>query len=784
MADSDSSDVEFLEVRKAAASASSASAEPNAERSSSAGGGAKPSKKRRKAPGPPPRLAWGAGSAIGGGGVGAGGTFSRRSSGDSYGSREDVPRKKKAAPPLDDDDDGLWDDDDDDLVIPTRDATMTSAVASKSSGSGRAKSSKGGGTTKRKTKKSSNSSRSGGGISDLMGAPAASAASSSSTTAEAAMMWVDKYAPQTSADLCVAPKKVKEIREWMIQASNKTTSSSSGGSDPFVAGSAGGGMGSFGMQYQQPHAAMAAMPPTSGGEPVPQILILVGSPGVGKSTTIRVLASEMGWAVHQWNDAQQDTPSGGARYGSGSFDSAMSVRYQSQMSSFEEFLAAAGTGYTALDFGGDGGSSSGIGKSEPLPLKAGKKRKTSSKAKVKAAASDDDRIASSKRDGSIILIEDVPNLYNPDAEATFRSIMAQHIHKSQTPTVLIFSDVSEGKHRPADLERLIEPSILYSPLARICQIHGVAKPKMKKCVQVIVKKEQLRGTSDLLFEELHATSKGDMRHAIMALQFQYASAGGSRGVGGRAKIGKTEYNERERDTKLSMFRALGKLLYAKRKKLGANDEEYIRKISSWNSFLPGHLYDSRPPLEFVPEDVMSTGDIDHKNAVSFLQYHCPEFFTDEMELSTAFDHFSDAALFLDREYSVSRDRSDSIFPLEYVASIAGRAVANANKNPAPNRFRQLSTPKVNDVMRKKRGNDISMLQLCQRLSCGGGDVLSLGANIGSTNHFVVDTLPCMRNIVPGGEFSLAIELHLALVDGLTFFPVKLTPILFTCAFTS
>lgn len=774
MADSDSSDVEFLEVRKAAASASSATAERS---SSGGGGGPKPSKKRRKAPGPPPRLAWGAGSAIGGGGVGggAGGTFtcSRRSSADSCGSREGVPRKKKAAPPLDDDDDGLWDDDDDDdLAIPTRDATMTRAVASKSSASGKAKSSKGGGmnANKKNAKKSSNgSSGGGGGISGLMGAPASSAASSSSPTdtAEAAMMWVDKYAPQRSADLCVAPKKVKEIREWMVQASDKTsTSSNSGGgsSDPFAAGtsSVGGGMGGFGMQYQQPHAAML---PTPGGEPVPQILILVGSPGVGKSATIRVLASEMGWTVHQWNDAQQDTPSGGAGYGRGSVDSAMSVRYQSQMSSFEEFLAAAGTGYTALDFGGDDGSSSN-GKSEPLPFRAGKKRKaTLSKAKLKAAAIDDDRAASSNSIGSIILIEDIPNLYNPEAEATFRTIMAQHIHKSQTPTVLIFSDVSEGKHRPADLERLIESSILYSPLARICQIHGVAKPKMKKCLQVIVKKEQLRGTSDLLFEELHATSKGDMRHAIMALQFQYASArGGSRGVGGRVKSGKTEYNERERDTKLSMFRALGKLLYAKRQKLGASDEEYIRKISSWNSILPGHLYDSRPPLEFVPEDVMNTGDIDHKNAVSFLQYHCPEFFTDEMELSTAFDHFSDAALFLDREYSVSRDKSDSIFPLEYVSSIAGRAVANANKNPAPNRFRQLSTPKVNDVMRKKRGNDISMLQLCQRLSCGGGDVLSLGANIGSTTHFVVDTLPYMRNIVPGGEFFPAIELLFAFAD--------------------
>jgi len=716
--DSSSDEVEVLEA-----------AAP--ERKSGGGGGPQASKRRRKPAGPPPRLAWGAGSAIGGVGGSSGGTFSRRSSADSHGSAGDVvttTKKKKAAPPLDDDDDGLWDDDDDDLAIPTRDAFMTSTSASSSSTSksrAKAKSSKGGGTTKKKAKKGSDTS-------------ASASASALSPTDAASMMWVDKYAPQTSADLCVAPKKVKEIREWMVQAST------SGGvnSDPFSIGGGGDGMSGLGMQLP--------------GEPVPQIFILVGSPGVGKSTTVRVLASELGWAVHQWNDAQQDTPSGarsgGNGYGRSSFDSAMSVRYQSQMKSFEEFLAAAGTGYTALDFGCGASGSSGGGMSKPLPVsKAGKKRKASSKATI-----DNDRAAPSNGGGAIILIEDIPNLYSPEAEATFRTIMAHHIHKSQTPTVLIFSDVSEGKHRPSDLERLIDPSILYSPLARIFQIHGVAKPKMKKCLQAIVKQERLRGTSDLLYEELHATSKGDMRHAIMALQFQYASAGGGSGSE-RAKSGNSEYSDRERDTKLSMFRALGKLLYAKRQKLGTNDEEYIRKISSWNSILPGHLYDSRPPLEFVPEKVMNTGDIDHKNAVSFLQYHCPEFFTDEMELSTAFNHFSDAALFLDREYSVSRDRSDSVFPLEYVSSIAGRAVANANKNPAPNRFRQLSTPKVNDVLRKKRGNDISMLQLCQRLSCGS-DCLSLGANIGSTNHFVVDTLPYIRTIVPGGKFGLLTHL--------------------------
>ena len=335
---------------------------------------------------------------------------------------------------------------------------------------------------------------------------------------------------------------------------------------------------------------------------------------------------------------------------------------------------------------------------------------------------------------------------------TFRSIMSQHVYRSKTPTVVIFSDVCEGKHRPSDLERLIDPSVLYSPSARICQIHGVAKPKMKKCLQTIVKAERLK-VSDTLFEELHSSSKGDMRHAIMALQFQFASAGGiGKAIGGA----RGQSSDRDRDTKLSTFHALGKLLYAKRKKLGSEGDSTVTARATWNSILPSHLYDSRPSLEFVPEDVMNKSDIERSGAVSFLSYHSPEFFTDEMELSTAFDHFSDAALFLDRTYSANRDRSDSIFPLEYVSSIAGRAVANANKNPAPNRFRQLSAPKIFEVTKKKKGNEVSMLQLCKRLSCGS-DVLSLGTVIGSTNHFVVDTLPYLRNIVPCGKSALCVD---------------------------
>ena len=68
--------------------------------------------------------------------------------------------------------------------------------------------------------------------------------------------------------------------------------------------------------------------------------------------------------------------------------------------------------------------------------------------------------------------------------------MERHIHRTQTPTFFIFSDVQEGKHRPDDLERLIPPHILYSPLVQILPIQPVTKAKMKKALQSIAKVEK------------------------------------------------------------------------------------------------------------------------------------------------------------------------------------------------------------------------------------------------------------------------------------------------------
>ena len=399
-------------------------------------------------------------------------------------------------------------------------------------------------------------------------------------------LWVEKYAPTDTTALCVLPKKVKEVREWLEQSRDELINA-------------------------RIQSKYVVADDTAG-----KMLILVGSPGIGKSTLVRVLAAEMGWAIHEWNDTHT------GQYSIGN-DSLLSLPYQSQLASFDEFLQAAGNGVRALtvtESVGEAQQSIAVTKSQKQKFRS-----------------------MSGKPFTIVLIEETPNLHSAEAAKKMREITRRHIQQSKVPTVMIFSDVCEGKHRPDHLERLIDPSLLYSPLVKIKQVNPVTKTRMKKCLEGALKAEGLTLLPDHLWEELHSSSGGDLRHSMMALQFQHGSD---------RKVKRSPRLEGggERDKKLSTFHALGKLLYAKRRNMeNANMKPHANTLPA--------SAEERPPLEFIPEDVMNGSDIDRGGAISFLHSHSPDFFTDESELSRAFGHFSDAALFLDRCVHVSAEVS-------------------------------------------------------------------------------------------------------------------------------
>lgn len=355
-------------------------------------------------------------------------------------------------------------------------------------------------------------------------------------------LWVEKFSPTSSVDLCVAPKKVKECSAWMQEATHR-------------------------------ERVPAVVPK--------KLLVLVGGCGVGKSTMVRVLAKELGLELHSWNDSFVSRERGRA-----DFESVMEVERTSALDSFEGFLRQCGAGFSSLQLTSANGDK-----------------------------------GSDKR--SIILLEDLPNLHGHEAILRFRQIMSDHLNGTTVPTILVFSDAAEGRHNPADLERLIEPNDLYSQSSLVCQIHQVTKPKMKKILDKIAKHQHLQISSDFV-EELHLQSGGDVRHAIMTLQFQSAGL-----ISSALSVSSTRHNDR--DKKLSTFHALGKLLYAKRK-IDENGKER---------------------LAFDPEEILARSDLGVGGSLRFLEYHSPDFFTSIEDLSNAYSLFSDATTLLDSPDYVS-----------------------------------------------------------------------------------------------------------------------------------
>jgi len=513
------------------------------------------------------------------------------------------------------------------------------------------------------------------------------------------LLWTDQYAPTNRKELCVAPKKVQEVADWLVPP-----------------------------------------PPGGGGRSSESLLILVGKPGIGKSTMVRVLAKELQLELLEWDDSYS---SGGA-FGGGNMETL------SPMNSFAQFLQQGGVGYSSLVM--------------------------QSVSKTPTTSGNNNNNNTNSRSGNkqqVILWEELPNV-TMESRERLREIMTRHVQQSQVKTIWIYSDGSEGHHKPQDLERLIEPSVLYQH-SKIMQINPVTKAQLKKCLERIAKAEGRFSVHKDFCEQMYLQCGGDVRNAILSLQFDQAchtrndtpslESNNRRGIGSskNKRNSKTAVvpllastgSEHPRDTQWTAFHALGKLLYAKREPR----EETLASSTTNNSGVV-----ERPPLTFDPEGVLEHCDLDVGHAMTYLGYHCVDFFTDIEELSTAFDLFSDAAFLLEQTTNYSygnRYRQANttvtcpIFPEGYVMSLAGRAVAHANHHPAPSRFRQLQAPKILEIRRKRNDNEHLLKQLQRRMSMISLSSFSpssaTAASHGSFVSFVTDELSFLRNIIPNGK---------------------------------
>ncbi|CAN0384693.1 unnamed protein product, partial [Ectocarpus fasciculatus] len=313
----------------------------------------------------------------------------------------------------------------------------------------------------------------------------------------------------------------------------------------------------------------------------------------------------------------------------------------------------------------------------------------------------------------VVLIEELPEVYGEEKKARLRSLMAECARSSPSPVIICWSQASESASYQSRLEQVLSRETLRMPGVQITTCNPINATLLRQHLKGVLALEGVSDPKGTLVQSAITTCAGacggrapcrsplsgptgDIRHALLNLQMSVGGRGGSGltaaaaaaaavgrsnggrgrakrsgaasdasaagGVGGRKKRGAgvskpcaaggaTAGGTGQRDTFLTQFHALGKLLYAKR---APPDSAGCDRAGGRPTARGGDGGEGRGPLAFVPEDVLSQGGMELDWALAFLQYHCVDFYTDESELSQGLGYLSDADVFASRMFDSSR----------------------------------------------------------------------------------------------------------------------------------
>lgn len=515
-------------------------------------------------------------------------------------------------------------------------------------------------------------------------------------TAAAHDLWSDKHAPATASASAVFPGALKRTRQWLLEACQRV--------------------------------------PLAPGEPPRRLLVVAGTPGGGKSTTVRLLAKELELEVVEWNDnfgqvqtwrSREDDhhalPSSSDRAAWDDFP----VPYKSQLDQFQDFLHA--SAYSALNLTGpDHGQGRG---------------RTGS-----GSGGGPTNLGSPPRQ-SVLLLDTLPTTRDADTQRQFRALLARFLQATQSdPAVLVFSQVVERNEINNALERLLGPELLTSPLVQRIDFPPVTERKISKRLREILRleKAQLAGAE---VDLVSARANGDLRRAIAELQFRSAASGRPSAQSVRAAAVVDEAPT----SRMSSLHAIAKLLHSKHarqqreqreqqqeqqrerqsEQRGEDDEVLVGVVEvggkmGWTAPALGFVAASVPPASAGvaaasaphpgPEQILDACDMAPDTATGFIQHNCIEFYTDETELAAGLQTLSDADLFVAATFSGTHGK-DSLFPECYVTSLASRAVSASNEHPNTAREKTFQGLRASGMRecQEKRGQSLMRIQHQLRL---------------------------------------------------------------------
>ncbi|KAJ4164244.1 hypothetical protein LMH87_005925 [Akanthomyces muscarius] len=398
--------------------------------------------------------------------------------------------------------------------------------------------------------------------------------------------WSERFGPRNLDELAVHKKKVSDVRRWLEEVIS--------------------------------------------GRLRQRLLILKGAAGAGKTTTVRLLAKELGCDLLEWRN-----PVGNAGTG-----------FVSSSAQFQEFL-------------GRGGKFGTLDLDSPPPTATGPSN------------------ANTDNDKRIMLIEEFPNTFSRSSStlSSFRGALLQFL-SSHVPSHSMFSQQSRREPaKPVILvisetlltttsasadsltaHRLLGPEILGHPGVGVIEFNAIAPSLLAKALELVVLKEarksgRRRTPGPLVLKRLGEI--GDVRSAISSLEFLCLKGDTNADWGAKVAFTKQKKSTKDaigmtqgeqdslelmsqREASLGIFHAVGKVVYNKREEKAAGDEAEI---------LPNYLSQhSRPQKSQIAVDTLigETGTDTHTFIAALHENYilsCES--TGPMDLSTPMDYVNE-----------------------------------------------------------------------------------------------------------------------------------------------
>lgn len=336
--------------------------------------------------------------------------------------------------------------------------------------------------------------------------------------------WSERFAPVDLDELVVHKKKVSDVRKWLGDVQS--------------------------------------------GQMRQRLLILKGAAGTGKTTTVQLLAKDMGVGILEWRN-----PSGALGGIAG---------FQSASAQFEEFMGRGGK-FGQLEFDEEDATPKSTKSSDFTP----------------SNESDDDR-------PRLMLIEEFPNTFMRSGSAltSFRRTLLQYL-ANNTPSLAAFGQHLQGPIIPIVIvisetlltttsasadsftaHRLLGTEILRHPGTGVIEFNDVATTLLTKALELIVRKEarisgRKRTPGPQVLKRLGEI--GDIRNAIASLEFLCLKGDDDADWGSKVAFTKPKRSTKDqaltkgekeslemisqREASLGIFHAVGKVVYNKREEL-------------------------------------------------------------------------------------------------------------------------------------------------------------------------------------------------------------------------